>query len=59
MTASQRLHVRVNEELVLDAGTCETVEDPRETSGSLRNPETLVRRGALKYDLGDGEEEPG
>ncbi len=38
MTASQRLHVRVNEELVLDANTCERLRDPLSVSGAVGCP---------------------
>jgi hypothetical protein len=39
MTTHGRLHVRVNDELVLDAGTCEEVSGPR-------GPERVIRPSA-------------
>jgi len=42
MTACDELWVRVNDELVLDAGTCEEASGPRGPERLIRSPETTV-----------------
>ena len=44
-----RLQVRVNDELVLDAGTCEEVSSPHGPEKVLRPPETTLFRQVLAY----------
>lgn len=43
MTPSQRLHVRVNSELVLDAGICENSQGPQGNEWVLHPPETTLQ----------------
>jgi hypothetical protein len=49
MTTHGRLHVRVNDELVLDAGTCEEVSGPRGPERVIRPPEITLFHQVLGY----------
>ncbi len=49
MTARDRLQVRVNDELVLDAGTCEGVSGPQGPETLIRPPETTLFHQVLAY----------
>jgi hypothetical protein len=49
MTARDRLRVRVNDELVLDAGTCEGVSGPQGPEMLIRPPETTLFHQVLAY----------
>ncbi len=49
MAMSERLHVRVNEELVLDAGRCEEVAGPEGRELLIHPPETTLFRQVLAY----------
>jgi hypothetical protein len=49
MTARDRLQVRVNDELVLDAGTCEGVSGPHGPEKLIRPPETTLFHQVLAY----------
>lgn len=49
MTARDRLQVRVNDELVLDAGTCEGISGPHGPEKLIRPPETTLFRQVLAY----------
>ncbi|MDI7267834.1 MAG: hypothetical protein QME96_07560 [Myxococcota bacterium] len=49
MTAPDRLRVRVNDDLVLDAGTCEEVFGPGGPERLIRPPETTLFHQVLAY----------
>jgi hypothetical protein len=49
MTARDRLQVRVNDELVLVAGTCEGVSGPQGPEKLIRPPETTLFHQVLAY----------
>jgi hypothetical protein len=49
LTARDRLEVRVNNELVLDAGTCEGVSGPHGPETLIRPPETTLFHQVLAY----------
>ena len=49
MTAHDRLRVHVNDELVLDAGTCEEVSGPDGPERLIRPPETTLFHQVLDY----------
>jgi hypothetical protein len=49
MTARDRLQVRVNDELVLDAGTCEGVSGPHGPGKLIRPPQTTLFHQVLAY----------
>ena len=49
MTAHDRLRVRVNDELVLDAGTCEEVSGPDGDEWLIRPPATTLFHQVLAY----------
>jgi hypothetical protein len=49
MTTPDRLRVRVNDELVLDAGTCEEVFGPDGTKRLIRPPDTTLFHQVLAY----------
>ncbi len=49
MTARGPLRVRVNDELVLDAGTCEAVSGPHGPERLIRPPETPLFHQVLAY----------
>jgi hypothetical protein len=49
MTVCDRLQVRVNDELVLDAGTCEGVWGPHGPAMLIRPPETTLFHQVLAY----------
>jgi hypothetical protein len=47
--ACERLRVRVNDELMLDGGTCEEVAGPNGPDRLIRPPETTLFRQVLGY----------
>src|SRR5438128_1065822 len=49
MTPCDELWVRVNDELVLDAGTCEEVSGPRGPERLIRSPQTTLSQQVLAY----------
>ncbi len=49
MNAPWPLRVRVNDELVLDAGTCEDVSGPHHSERLIRPPETTLFHQVLAY----------
>lgn len=49
MGARERLRVRVNDELVLEAGTCETVSGPHGSERLVRPPATTLFHQVLAY----------
>jgi hypothetical protein len=49
MGAREQLRVRVNDELVLDAGTCEEASGPHGPQRLIRPPETTLFHQALTY----------
>ena len=49
MTPCDELWVRVNDELVLDAGTCEEVSGPRGPERLIRSPKTTLSQQVLAY----------
>src|SRR5882724_6845400 len=49
MTARGPLRVRVNDELVLDAGTCEEVSGPHGPEQLIRSPERTLFHQVLAY----------
>jgi hypothetical protein len=49
VSARDRLQVHVNDELVLDAGTCEEVTSPHGTEWLIRPPETTLFHQVLAY----------
>ncbi len=49
MTARDQLRVRVNDELVLDAGTCEEVSGPHGPERLIRPPSTTLFHRVLGY----------
>ena len=49
MTARDPLRVRVNDELVLDAGTCEEVSGPHGPERLIRAPQTTLFHQVLAY----------
>lgn len=49
MGTSEQLRVRVNDELVLDAGTCEEVAGPDGPARVVRPPETSLFHQVLGY----------
>lgn len=49
MSAGERLHVRVNAQLVLDAGSCEDISGPRGSERVIHPPETTLFRQVLAY----------
>lgn len=49
MDTGARLQVRVNDELVLDAGACEEVSGPHGTERLIRPPETTLFHQVLAY----------
>ena len=49
MTAREQLRVRVNDELVLDAGTCEEASGPDGPEQLIRPPETTLVHQVLAY----------
>ena len=49
MAMSEQLRVRVNDELVLDAGTCEEVSGPYGPEKLIRPPETTLFHQVLTY----------
>lgn len=49
MTARDQLQVRVNEELALDAGTCQEVSGPHGGERLIRPPETTLFHQVLAY----------
>jgi hypothetical protein len=49
MATSERLRVHVNDELVLDAGTCEEVSGPHGPEKLIRPPETTLFHQVLTY----------
>ena len=49
MGMNNRLEVRVNDELVLDAGTCENIVGPQGTQRLIRPPPTTLFQQVLAY----------
>src|SRR6266567_3024901 len=49
MTSPDPIHVRVNDELVLDAGTCEEIPSPRGPERLIRPPRTTLFHQVLAY----------
>jgi len=49
MGTSERLRVHVNDELALDAGTCEEVSGPQGPEKLIRPPETTLFHQVLTY----------
>src|SRR5881409_2763382 len=49
MTARDQLRVRVNDELVVDAGTCEEVSRPHGPERLIRSPKTTLSQQVLAY----------
>lgn len=49
MTARDQLRVRVNDELVLEAGTCEKVSGPHGPERLIRSPKTTLFHQVLAY----------
>ena len=49
MTARDQLRVRVNDELVVDAGTCEEVSGPHGPERLIRSPKTTLSQQVLAY----------
>ena len=49
MTPCDELWVRVNDELVLDAGTCEVVSGPHGPERLIRSPQTTLSQQVLGY----------
>src|SRR2546425_13135098 len=51
MTARDQLRVRVNDELVVDAGTCEEVSGPHGPERLIRSPKATLSQQVLAYLL--------
>jgi len=49
MTARDQLRVRVNDELVVDAGTCEEVSGPHGPERLIRSPKATLSQQVLAY----------